>query len=222
VHLTRTTAIIAGILALTFAITIIAYPYMPDRIASHWGTSGEVNGYLSKFWGLFLVPLLSAGMTLLFLLIPRIDPLRANIREFRAVYDGFVIVFLLFLLYMQVFILLWNAGVRVSIAQTLSPALGVLYYACGILIGKAKMNWFIGIRTPWTLSSETVWAKTHALGGRLFRLAGIVALLGILFPAFSIFFILVPVLVASVYLVVFSYREYRREEMSRSGSGTGN
>ena len=216
-HLTRTTAIIAGILALTFAITIIAYPYMPDRIASHWGTSGEVNGYLSKFWGLFLVPLLSAGMTLLFLLIPRIDPLRANIREFRAVYDGFVIVFLLFLLYMQVFILLWNAGVRVSIAQTLSPALGVLYYACGILIGKAKMNWFIGIRTPWTLSSQAVWDRTHALGGKLFRLVGILAFLGLFFPAVAFYLILVPVLFVSGYLVYFSYREYELEERRRAG-----
>jgi uncharacterized membrane protein len=216
VHLSRNTAIIAGILILTFAITLIAYPYMPDRIASHWDLSGEVNGYMSKFWGLFLVPLLSAGLTLLFLLIPRIDPLRANIREFRAVYDGFIIVFLLFLLYVQVFIILWNAGIRVSIAQVLSPAIGVLYYAIGILIGKARMNWFIGIRTPWTLSSERVWEKTHALGGKLFRLAGVLAFLGLLFPALAFYLILVPVLFISGYLVVYSYVEYQK--VAREGT----
>ena len=212
--------IIAGVIILTYAITFISYPYLPDPIASHWDFSGEVNGYMAKAWGLLLVPLISTGLAILLLLIPRIDPLRANIREFRAVYDGFVIVFLLFLLYVQGFIILWNAGIRISIAQALSPAIGVLYYACGILVGRAKMNWFIGIRTPWTLSSEVVWERTHALGGRLFRLAGIIAFLGILLPGLAFSLILVPVLAISLFLVVYSYREYEKEEKKRTSGET--
>jgi uncharacterized membrane protein len=221
-HLTKTRIAIILVVFLTFAVTLLAWPSLPDRVASHWGLSGEANGFLPKAWGLLLVPFLSAGLAALLLLLPRIDPLRANIEKFRGAYEGFILVFLLFLLAIQGFILLWNAGIRVPVGMVLPPALAALYYEIGVLVGQAKRNWFIGIRTPWTLSSETVWAKTHALGGRLFKLAGVVALLGILFPAFAILFLLVPVLFASVYLVVFSYQEYRKEEMSRSGSGTGN
>jgi uncharacterized membrane protein len=120
---------------------------------------------------------------------------------------------------MQAFILLWNGGIQVSIGLVLPPAFAALYYEIGVLIGQAKPNWFIGIRTPWTLSSPKVWEKTHALGGRLYRIAGLTALLGIFFPDVAVLFILVPALGVSLYLVVYSYREYRKEQASPRGNG---
>jgi len=211
-QLPKNRMMIAGILILTFAIAFIAYPFMPTLMASHWGLSGEANGYLPKIWGLLLVPLLSAGLALLFLLIPRIDPLKANIEKFRATYDHFVIVFLLFLLYLSLLMIVWNIGIRFNIAQVLSPAFGVLFYAGGILTGKAKRNWFIGIRTPWTLSSEKVWDRTHAIGGKLFRIAGILCFLGAILPGIVWLLVIGPVLLITICLVVYSYLEYQKEE----------
>jgi uncharacterized membrane protein len=214
-HSRRNLLIIAGILVLTFAVPIIAYPYLPDPMASHWGLSGEADGYLPKIWGLFLIPLISAGLALLLLAIPRIDPLRENIEKFMETFDSFIIVLLLFFLYIQQLVILWNLGLRFNLAQVLSPAFGVLLYACGILTGRAKRNWFIGVRTPWTLSSDRVWDRTHAIGGKLFRIAGILAFLGILLPGIVWLLILGPVLLVSLYLVVYSYLEFRKEETSR-------
>jgi uncharacterized membrane protein len=214
-HLTKTRIAIAGVLVLTFAVTLIAWPAMPDPVASHWGFSGEANGYMPKAWGLLLVPFLSVGLAALLLLIPRIDPLRANIGEFREAYERFIVVFLLYLFAVQAFILLWNAGVHVNIALVLCPAFAALFWEIGVLLGQAKPNWSIGIRTRWTLSSPKVWEKTHALGGKLFRAVGVIALLGLLFPPYTIAFILVPVLAVSIFLVYYSYREYRDEEASR-------
>jgi uncharacterized membrane protein len=216
-------AIITGILLVTFVLSLAAYPYLPGRIVSHWGLSGQANGYLPKIWGLFLIPLISTGLALLLLAIPRIDPLRANIAKFRPTYDHFIAVFLLYLLYIQILVILWNFGVRFNFSQVLSPAFGALFYAIGILVGRAKQNWFIGIRTPWTLSSEKVWDRTHAIGGKLFRIAGVLAFLGAFAPpVLGFVFILGPVLVISVYLVVFSYLEYRKEEREKeSGADTG-
>jgi len=211
-HLSKGRAIIAGILILTFAAAIVAYPYLPDRLASHWDASGEVNGYLPKIWALFIVPVISAALTPLFLLIPRIDPLRENIAKFMDAYEQFVIVILAFLLYVSLLTIFWNMGIRFSITQLLSPAFGALFYACGILISKAKRNWFIGIRTPWTLSSDRVWDKTHAIGGKLFRIAGILALIGIVLPGIAFILLLGPILLITVYLVVYSYLEFRKEE----------
>jgi uncharacterized membrane protein len=215
-HLPESRIIIAGILVLTFAVALLAYPSMPDPMASHWGLSGEADGFLPKIWGLFLIPLLSAGLALVLLLIPRIDPLRENIRKFRDTYDHFIIVFLLFLLYLSILMMAWNLGIRFNMAQVLSPAFGILFYACGILVGRAKRNWFIGIRTPWTLSSEKVWDRTHAIGGRLFKIAGILALFGALLPGIVWILLLGPVFLISIYLVVYSYREYRKEEVASS------
>jgi uncharacterized membrane protein len=65
--------IILGIILISFIVGIYFYPQMPEKMASHWNTQGQINGYMSKFWGLFLMPLISVGLFLLFIAIPKID-----------------------------------------------------------------------------------------------------------------------------------------------------
>ena len=196
---------------LAFALSIAVYPQMPELIASHWNARGEVDGYMSKFWGLFLLPLLLAGLALLLLAIPRIDPLKANIAAFRSYYDGFIVVFCLFLLLVHLQIILWNSGIEISPNLTLPIGCGLLFYYIGIMLEHAKRNWFIGIRTPWTLSSDTIWTKTHQRGAKLFKLAGAIAVLGLFVQAYTYLFIIVPVLFVAVYTIVYSYWVYREE-----------
>jgi len=155
--------IIVVIILLSFAVGIHYYPQMPDRIASHWNAQGQVDGYMSKFWGLFLMPIISVGLLLLFILIPRIDPLKSNIQQFRKYFDGFVVLIMVFLFYLYLLTIFWNSGNRFNMIAFLSPAFAILFYYSGILIENTKRNWFIGIRTPWTLSSDRVWDKTHKL-----------------------------------------------------------
>ncbi len=200
-----------GIIILSFAIGIYFYPQMPEKMASHWNAQGQVDGYTSRFWGLFLMPIISVGMLLLFILIPRIDPLKSNIQQFRKYYDGFVVLIIVFLFYLYLLTIFWNTGYTFNIIIFLSPAFAILFYYAGILIENAKRNWFIGIRTPWTLSSDKVWDKTHKIGGKLFKIAGIVALLAIFFQSYAIFIIVVPVIIVSIYTVVYSYFEYQKE-----------
>ena len=147
-RVTRYEVVIIGIVLLSFAIGGYFYPQMPERVASHWNAQGQVDGYMSRFWGLFLTPIISIGLALLFVLVPRIDPLSANIERFKRHYYGFVILVLLFLFYLYLLTIVWNLGSRFNMVQPLAPALAVLFYACGVLIEKAKRNYFIGIRTP--------------------------------------------------------------------------
>ena len=95
--------------------------------------------------------------------------------------------------------------------QMLAPAFALFIYYAGVLIEKSEPNFTIGIRTPWTLSSESVWTKTHVLGAKLFKIAGGLALLGIVLPQLAIFFILIPLLLAAFIPVVYSYFEYQKE-----------
>lgn len=204
--------VVLGIIMLSFVIGAFLYPRMPEKMASHWNAQGEVDGYMPRFMGLFFMPAVLIGLLLLFILIPKIDPLRKNIEEFRKYYDGFVVLIVLFLLYVYTITLLWNLGTTVNMNLLLSPAFAALFYYCGILVENAKRNWFVGIRTPWTLSSDRVWEKTHRIGGKMFKIAGLIAIAGVFLPEYAIYFMVAPVLVASAYLIVYSYLEYRKEE----------
>ena len=157
------------------------------------------------------MPIISLVVFLLFLLIPRIDPLKKNVEKFRSYFDGFIIVMLSFLLYLYFFTLAWNVGVERNIIQSLSPAFAALYAYLGIMLGKTKRNWFVGIRTPWTMSSDRVWEATHQRGALLFKAAGLTALCGVVAPEAAIYFILLPPLLVTFYLVGYSYFAYQKK-----------
>ena len=202
--------IVAGIVILSLVVSIYFYPQLPEKMATHWNARGEVDGYTPKVLGLFLMPGLIAITALVLFFIPKIDPLKVNIEKFRKYYDGFIILFCIFLLSAHYFIILWNLGIRISISVFLPIALGLLFFYMGILCENAKRNWFVGIRTPWTLSSDIVWEKTHKIGGRLFKIAAIIVLAGALWPEYAIVFVLVPVLSVAVFTVLYSYFEYQK------------
>ena len=175
---TKTATItIIVMIALAFLVGIALYPQMPDTMPSHWNAAGEVNGYMSKFWGLFLMPLISLGIFLLFLAIPRIDPLKANIAQFIKSYNLMMVLLTGYMLYVYALTLLAALGYQFNMTTMLLPAMGILFILIGFLIGNAKRNFFVGIRTPWTFSSDTVWAKTHQLGKWTFIGAGVVTIL---------------------------------------------
>ena len=207
----RSEIIAACIILLSFAAGLYFYPQMPEKISSHWNAQGEVDGYMPKFWGLFLMPFISAFLLLLFILIPRIDPLKANIENFRRYYDGLVILMSLFMFYLYLLTILWNIGLEFSMPRLLSPAFGILFYYCGILTENAKRNWFVGIRTPWTMSSDRVWDRTHKIGGKMFKISGVIACIGVFLPDYALLFVIIPVVLVAVYTVIYSYLEFQKE-----------
>ena len=207
-----TKKIILGIILLSFAIGIYFYYQLPDQIASHWNFKGEVDGYMPKFWGVFLMPFVSIAMWILFIFIPKIDPLKKNIEKFRKYYDNFIILMILFLFYIFLLTIVWNSNLRFNMGQAIIPAIAVLFYYIGSLMGHMKRNWFMGIRTPWTLSSEKVWDKTHKLAGKLFKLMGVIMVFGLLFPEQLVWFVLLPVFAIIIYITAYSYFEYKKIE----------
>jgi uncharacterized membrane protein len=200
------------VIILTAVMTLAVYPLMPEVVASHWNAAGEVNGTMPKFWGLLIVPLLMTGFIALLLVLPRIDPLRENYRKFQDYYDGFILVFAVFFFVIQLQIILWGLGVPLSPNLVMPFMIGILFIYTGFLLEHAEPNWFVGIRTPWTLSSTSVWKKTHAMGATLFKLAGLVCMIGILAGTYAWLFILVPVMTVAVFVMVYSYVVFREEQ----------
>jgi len=207
----KSTIAVLVMILFSFVIGIYFYPQMPGKMASHWNAQGQVDGYMPKFWSLFLIPFILVGLALLFTAIPRIDPLKANIEKFIKYYDGLIILFFIFMLAVHFQVIFWNLGIKISPNTIFPIGIGILFFYIGILCENAKRNWFIGIRTPWTLSSERVWEKTHKIGGKLFKIAGIIAFVGVFFQNYALFFILVPVISFAAYTIIYSYFEYQKE-----------
>ena len=211
---TKLTTII--VLILIIGITVAGtrlWNQLPDPMASHWNENDQVDGYMSKFWGVYMMPLVTLGLFLLFLLIPNIDPLKANIAQFRGTFNLFITVIIAFMAYVHVLTLRWNLGYTdLGIGQAMLPAMGLLFIVIGSMLRKAKRNWFIGIRTPWTLSSDSVWDEVHRLGGILFMFSGVIAVIGGFFGGMVAFWsIMIPIFGTSIFLMGYSYVLYQRE-----------
>ena len=199
-----------ALVCVQFLVAFYLYPHMPERMAIHWGMNGEADGYGSRFLGLFLIPIFSLLFLPFMLVLPRLDP-SGGIEGFRGGYDWFVFGFLAFMAYVDGLSVAWNLGWRFSFMRMLAPAVGLLLVGIGVLMRGARLNWFVGIRTPWTLMSEEVWDRTHEVGSRLFMVSGALAALGAFIEGWlALALMVVPVVMSAIYLVYYSQREYQR------------
>jgi len=203
-----------GIVLLSFITAVYFYPQMPDQMASHWNINGQVDGYMGKGFGVFFIPILSLAMFFLFVFLPKLDPMKQNYKAFINEYNALIALLIGFFYYIYLLTMGFNLGYEFDFTRFLSPAFGILFYFLGVVIQKAKQNWFVGIRTPWTLSSERVWEKTHKISGDLFKAAGIVALLGVVLPQMLLASVAV-ILASAIFGFVYSYIEFNKEKKGK-------
>ncbi|MFA6094426.1 MAG: DUF1648 domain-containing protein [Candidatus Paceibacterota bacterium] len=193
-----------------FILGLVTYEFIPDMVASHWNIYGMANGYMPKPWGVFLLPIIMAGIFVLMQTVPLLDARKMFREQLGRRFHRFVVLLFLFFLYLYTLILAWNLGVQFNFSLYLLPAFSVLFYAIGNLIEHVEPNMFIGVRTPWTLSHPVVWEKVHSLGGRLFKDCAVIAMFGLLFPPLAFVFAIIPVVAVGLFLIVYSYVEWRR------------
>ena len=208
------TFIIANVFLIGIAavIGIFLFPGLPAQMVDHWNAAGKADGTVPKVWGVFLLPLIMLALLGLSLLLPKIDPMHQNVKLFRTSYQHFFFWIGVFLFYIYVLMLGWNLGWRFSFVMALVPAIAALWFIIGVLLGRVKRNWFVGIRTPWTMESEQVWDKTHVLGSLLFKISAAVTLAALFVPQFIVWLLLAPIGISVIVCVVYSYIEYRREK----------
>lgn len=194
-----------SILIAMFLLALYFYPLMPIEMAVHFNFQGLPDRYMHRFFGIFLLPFISLLLYLFFYAILRIDPLRKNIEEFRLYYEIFIVIFLLFMFYIEFSLVFWNVGIRLNIMRFLTIPMGLFYVYIGVLLGKSKRNWFVGVRTPWTLDSDYVWNKTNKLAGKFFIIDGVFVMLSFFFAKFILVFVLWLVLFAMLIIMLYSY-----------------
>jgi uncharacterized membrane protein len=165
------------LIVLVLTMTIIFYDKLPEEIPIHWNLKGEVDNYVSKPFGAFLSPLLMVAIWLGMKFLPNIDPRRHNYKKFESSYEIAIGVLVTFAFVLQMAIILSSLGYTISMDRIIMVMAGVMFVVIGNYLPKAKSNFFYGIKTPWTLSSEISWKKTHRLGGRLFVVSGLAIIL---------------------------------------------
>lgn len=205
------------IVAAAFAGSAIVYPNLPARVATHWNLAGQPNGWSSRAWGAWMLPAFLVGIWAIMRILPVIDPRGTNYAKFQPAFEAIISAVMLFLLGLHLVVL--RAALRhpVEMRRIMPIGIGLLFVVIGNLLPRARPNWFVGIRTPWTLSSDRVWEKTHRFGGRIFVAGGLVSVLAGLFWVQSAHVVLFgAIALIAVSVMVYSYVEWKREQPSAS------
>ena len=206
--------------------SLITWLNLPEleRYPVHWNARGEADGFASRnavFWVLMIVPITQIFITMLLWFIPNIEPLRQNFEQSRSAYNVIWIVTIAFITAAGfMIVLMYHDGGRVSTEAPLkwmAGGLSALFILIGNVLGKVRQNFMLGIRTPWTLSSEMSWEKTHRISGRLFVLAGIIGiLLTIFLPKVAFPFIVTAILGIVLFSLLYSYLIWKDDPKKRS------
>ncbi|MGA9532351.1 MAG: SdpI family protein [Anaerolineales bacterium] len=205
-----------SVLAVVAALgaSLVLWRRLPDSMPIHWNAAGQPDGYGSRLVGAFLMPVVMVGIYLMFEVLPRIDPRRRNYERFADTYRFLRTLLILFMMLVHGLTLYSVVyGGNMLSSNLMFAAVGLLFVLLGNYMPRFRPTWFVGIRTPWTLSSDRIWRKTHRLGGRLFFLVGLALIAAIWLPAQWIEFVLLgAVLVAAIVPIAYSYWLFRQGE----------
>ena len=189
------------LLGAALAGSAVFYSSLPERMPTHWNIHGEVDGWSSRAFGCLVGPALLL-LPLLFLAVGDwLSPKHFKVGDFRSTFNYLMVILAVFLAYLHALVLTAALHPQRSFARWLIVGMFLFFAWLGNLLGKTRRNFWIGIRTPWTLASDPVWIATHRFGGRVFVVAGILGAAAVALGAppvwcFALFFaaICMPVL----------------------------
>ena len=187
------------------------YPSLPDPMPTHWNAAGEVDDYTAKPWGAAILAAVPLFIFVIYKIIPVISPRGFRTESFTGVLNVLMTASVVFGCVVGFVAVRAALGADHNMSTIVMVAVGLLLMVIGNMLGKVRKNFFLGIRTPWTLASDEVWAKTHRLGGWCFVIAGVVMAIGAVAVPEVEWTIYVVVAMALV-PVVYSYFAYRRIE----------
>jgi uncharacterized membrane protein len=207
-------------LALTVACILAAailYPHLPSQVPTHWNMHGQVDHYSPKWWVLVFPPGMMLGMMGLMAALPWLSPRHFEVEPFRSTYLYIIVVFVVFLAFMHA-MMLWAAmSNQMNINKAIVGGVCLLIALLGNVLGKVQRNFYIGIRTPWTIADERVWNSTHRLGAKTFVVGGLIGLILALagaWPGLCLGALLAAAFVPAIYSLVYYKQLERRGELT--------
>ncbi|MDD4290324.1 MAG: SdpI family protein [Patescibacteria group bacterium] len=197
----------------TIIISVVTYNHLPKRVITHWNFQGVADGWSSKNFHTIFFPCLIVFMYIMFYFLPKIDPKKERYKEFETTYlilktTTIGVLFLIFLIATLV-----NLGYKIPVSKSVSLIIGLMIILMGKYMSKIKNNYFVGIKTPWTLSSEYVWNKTHKFGAWTFVIFGLIIIISpYLNVKYSTILFLLGILLTVFGTMIYSYILYAKEQ----------
>src|SRR5258707_676145 len=145
-------------------ITALLYNQLPAQVPVHWNLNGQIDQYADRAVGALMMPAIALVLWLLLVILPRLYPRREAYKLFAGVYQTIINLFLIFFAALDVIMLGTAMGWNIPVGQVIMVGVGLLIAFLGNQMARIQPNWFVGIRTPWTLSDPEVWKQTHRLG----------------------------------------------------------
>jgi uncharacterized membrane protein len=209
------------LLASMFVLAALTWPHAPERIPVHWDVRGEVNGFGGKVEGLLLLPLIALAVYLMMRFLPVLDPGRANYPTFAGAYAVIRVSALVVIATVYGIIHLSLRGHPVRVETVMPLLVGGLFVVLGGVLGKIRPNWFVGVRTPWTLSSKRAWTQTHRVCGFLFVASGLLTMAAALVdPRLAVGGLVGAAVLTPVVALVYSYRVWKADPDKVPPAGT--
>ncbi|WLR52816.1 SdpI family protein [Bacillus tianshenii] len=194
----------------SFLVSIVVYGSLPEQIPIHFSANGEPDNYMGKPLGPFLVPLTTLGLFVLMVFLPKVDPRKENYTRFQGSYVLIVSVIIWFLAAIHVIVLMYALGYNLHLNTVFPIGTGILFLILGNYMPKVKHNYFVGVKTPWTLANEKVWYRTHRFAGKVFMFIGIVLIGMVFIPQSYIYPTSLGVIIGGTLLITFaSYYYYK-------------
>lgn len=201
----------------SFVAAAILYPHLPGQVPTHWNMSGQVDGYSAKWTLLALFPGIMLGMMGLMAALPWLSPRHFEVEAFRSTYLYIMVVIVAFMAYVQALMLRAAWSGQMNINKAIMGGVCLLIALLGNVLGKVQRNFYIGIRTPWTIADERVWNATHRLGAKTFVLGGLAGFIFAMagsWPWLCLGSVLAGALVPAIYSLVYYKRLERRGELT--------
>ncbi len=209
-----------GLLVVSLAIGVIALVKVGPTatVPIHWNASGQADGWGPAWFSLLLAPAIQVGLLALLAFIPRFEPRRLNLSRSGRAYSVIVVGVMALMTVVQVGVVMATLGVVSDMAFIVMAGVGVLFVAIGLVMPGFQPNYIAGIRTPWTLTSDLSWRKTHVVGGRVFVLVGAGMIVALPFVPTNAIVIgmLVALFVLLGGVMVYSYRVWKSDPDKRT------
>ncbi|SPF39327.1 conserved membrane hypothetical protein [Candidatus Sulfotelmatobacter kueseliae] len=203
--------IAAGLIAAVLAATLVTYPHLPATIPTHWDAHGNVNGWSAR-WTLFVIdPGIMAALLAMFAVLPWLSPKHFEVDSFRSTYLYIMVAILAMLAYMHGLILAAGLSWAIDMSRAVEGGVCLLIALLGNVMGKVRRNFYVGIRTPWTIANEQVWNATHRFAAKTMFAGGVLGLIAAILGA-PFWLPIAVVMTASLVPAVYSLVLYKKME----------
>jgi uncharacterized membrane protein len=202
--------ILVSFILITFLVSFIVYPQLPQFIPMHWNIRGNVDSYWPKSIGAWFNPVLMLGMLILFQVLPQFDPKREKYKLFKREWEIMQTGMIGFFAYLHLVILYISMHPDVQLLPFMFTGLGSLFILMGNYMSKIRQNYFIGIKIPWTLANEDNWNKTHRFASWCFVIVGIVTIIEAFVIWYAPIVVFGGILLTVILPMIYSFLLYKK------------